>query len=170
MYQRILVPVDGSPTSNAGLTEAIKLAKLTGARLRLLHRSHEMPYVMSAEGYGSVAVDMNAYLKEVGTSILEKARIQVEAQGLAVDSVLLDTYGTRLSELVVKQVEEWGADLIVLGTHGRRGVGRLLLGSDAEQIVRTATVPVLLIRGKEAEAMPEKATFIPVAYGPLAGL
>ena len=120
-----------------------------------------MPYVMSAEGYGSVAVDMNAYLTEAGTSILEKARIQVEAQGLAVDSVLLDTYGTRLSELVVKQVEEWGADLIVLGTHGRRGVGRLLLGSDAEQIVRTATVPVLLIRGKEDEAMPESATFIP---------
>ena len=129
-----------------------------------------MPYVMSTEGYGSVAVDMDAYLKEAGTSILEKARIQIEAQGLAVDSVLLDTYGTRLSELVVKQVEEWGADLIVLGTHGRRGVGRLLLGSDAEQIVRTATVPVLLIHGKEAEAMPEKATFIPVAYGLLAGL
>ena len=86
------------------------------------------------------------------------------------DSVLLDTYGTRLSELVVKQVEEWGADLIVLGTHGRRGVGRLLLGSDAEQIVRTATVPVLLIRGKEDEAMPEKATVIPVAYELLAGL
>ena len=167
MYQRILVPVDGSPTSNAGLTEAIKLAKLTGAGVRLLHLTHEMPYVMSADGYGSVAVDMLAYLKEAGTSILEKARIQVEAQGIAVDSVLLDTYGTRLSELVVKQVEEWGADLIVLGTHGRRGVGRLLLGSDAEQIVRTATVPVLLIRGKEAEAMPEKATVLPVAYGPL---
>ena len=170
MYQRILVPVDGSPTSNAGLAEAIKLAKLTGARVRLLHLIHEMPYVMSADGYGSVAVDMLASLKDAGTSILEKARIQVEAQGIAVDTVLLDTYGARLSELVIKQVEEWGADLIVLGTHGRRGVGRLLLGSDAEQIVRTATVPVLLIRGKEHEVTPEEATLQPGASGPLAGL
>ncbi len=170
MYERILVPVDGSPTSNAGLAEAIKLAKLTGARVRLLHLIHEMPYVMSTEGYGSLAVDMLASLKEAGTSILEKARVQVEKQGIAVDTVLLDTLGARLCEIVVKQVKEWGADLIVLGTHGRRGVGRVLLGSDAEQIVRTATVPVLLIRGSEAEVLPEKATFLPWASGPLAGL
>jgi len=125
---------------------------------------------MSPEGYGSVAVDILASLQEAGTSILEKARIQVEAQGIAVDTVLLDTLGARLCELVVAQVTEWGADVIVLGTHGRRGMERVLLGSDAEQIVRTATVPVLLIRGKEAEVTPEEATFLPRASGPMAGL
>ena len=166
MYQRILVPVDGSPTSNAGLAEAIKLAKLTAARMRLLHFINEMPYMMSTEGYSSVAVDMLASLKEAGTGILEQARIRVEAQGIVVDTVLLDTFGARLCELVVEQVAEWGADVIVLGTHGRRGVRRVLLGSDAEQIVRTATVPVLLIRGKEAELMPENEAILRSASNP----
>ena len=168
MYQRILVPVDGSPTSNAGLAEAIKLGKLTGARLRLLHLIHEMPYVMSAEGYGAVAVDMLVSLKEAGASILEQARTQVEEQGIAVDTILLDTFGARLCELVAEQVQEWGADVVVLGTHGRRGIGRMMLGSDAEQIVRTAAVPVLLIRGADAEVVHEKATFLPLVSNPLA--
>jgi len=51
-----------------------------------------------------------------------------------------------VSDLVIDQAREWGANLIVLGTHGRRGVNRMLLGSDAEQILRMATVPVLLVR------------------------
>jgi nucleotide-binding universal stress UspA family protein len=52
---------------------------------------------------------------------------------------------------VIEQAKAWGADLIVIGTHGRRGVGRLLLGSDAEQIVRMAPVPVLLVRAPEVK-------------------
>jgi len=58
----------------------------------------------------------------------------------------------RVSEAVIQQTKEWGADLIVIGTHGRRGANRLLLGSDAEQIMRLAPVPVLLVRTPEATA------------------
>ena len=74
------------------------------------------------------------------------------------DSVLLDTFAACLCEIVGEQVVEWRADVVVLGTHCRRGVGRVLLGSDAEQIVRAATVPVLLIRGKEPGCMQVKET------------
>ena len=152
MYQRILVPVDGSPTSNAGLAEAIKLAKPAGARLRLVHVIDEMPYVMSAEGYGAMSGDVLGMLKESGERVLAQARAQVEKAGVAVDSVLFDSLRSRLADCVAAQTREWGADLIVLGTHGRRGVQRMLLGSDAEQMARAATVPVLLVRSAEPAA------------------
>ena len=126
MYQRILVPVDGSSTSNAGLAEAVKLAKLTGARLLLLHVVDDLPILVSAEGMS--------------------ARASVASQGLAVDIKLLESLNGRLCDHVNQQVTAWKADLIVLGTHGRRGASRWLLGSDAEQVLRSAAVPVLLVR------------------------
>ena len=147
MYQRILVPVDGSPTSNAGLAEAIRLAKLTGARVRVLHVVDEMPFLMSGDGYAAMSGDVFTILKEAGQAVLEQARLTVHASGIPVEAALFDSLSGRLCDRVAEQVQEWGAEVIVLGTHGRRGVGRMLLGSDAEQIVRTSTVPVLLVRG-----------------------
>jgi len=150
MYQRILVPVDGSPTSNAGLAEAMKLAKLTGAQLRLLHVVDDMPFLMSPEGYGAMAADVLALLREAGEGMLQRARTLASDSGIAVDTVLFDGLGGRLCDRVAEQAKDWHADLIVLGTHGRRGVSRVLLGSDAEQVLRTAPVPVLLVRAGEA--------------------
>ncbi len=146
MYQRILVPVDGSETSNAGLAEAVKLAKLTGAQLRLMHVLDETPFLMSAEGMAAISVDLLGLLREGGERVLEAARAYVIEHGVAADTRLYEGLGGRLADCVNEQVVQWGADLIVLGTHGRRGVGRLLLGSGAEQVARTATVPVLLVR------------------------
>jgi len=151
MYQRILVPVDGSLTSNAGLAEAVKLAKLTGARLLLLHVVDDMPMMMSAEGLTAMSGDIFTILKEGGEKVLEQARVAVASQGLAVDTKLLESLNGRLCDHVNQQVTGWKADLIVLGTHGRRGASRWLLGSDAEQVLHSAAVPVLLIR---AEAVP----------------
>ena len=151
MYQRILVPVDGSPTSNAGLAEAIKLAKLTGAHMRVLHVVDEMPFLMGADSFAAMPGDVFTILKEAGQAVLEQARLTVHAAGIPVDATLFDSLSGRLCDRVAEQVQGWGADVIVLGTHGRRGVGRMLLGSDAEQIVRTATVPVLLVRSTPPE-------------------
>lgn len=150
MYQRILVPVDGSPTSNAGLAEAIKLAKLTGAQLRLLHVVDELPFALGAEGGSAVAAEVLALGRQAGERILQDARTQVRDAGIAVDTVLSDAIGGRISEFVAEQARLWDADLIVVGTHGRRGVGRWLLGSDAELILRTAPVAVLLVRAGAA--------------------
>ena len=147
MYQRILAPVDGSPTSNLGLEEAIKLAKLTGGRLRLMHVVDQMPFVMAAEGYAAMSADILGMLKDAGQKILDEARKRVEKEGVPVDGKLFESLELRLCERVVEQIEAWQADVVVIGTHGRRGVRRMLLGSDAELIVRTATVPILLVRG-----------------------
>jgi nucleotide-binding universal stress UspA family protein len=143
MYQRILVPVDGSATSNAGLDEAVRLAKLTGARLRLVHVPDANLFAIGIESYVG---DVLQLLSEAGAQVLAEAKARVEASGVAVDTVLGEVFGKRVCEVVNDQVTAWQADLLVIGTHGRRGARRLLLGSDAEQIVRSASVPVLLVR------------------------
>ncbi len=152
MYQRILVPVDGSATSNHGLDEAVKLAKLTGGRLRLVHVVDDMPFILAAEGYAAMSADVLGMLKEAGQKILDEAHKRVEKEGVTVDEKLFESLDSRLCDRVLEQIETWRADVVVLGTHGRRGARRMLLGSDAELIVRTATVPVLLVRGDSPHA------------------
>jgi nucleotide-binding universal stress UspA family protein len=149
MYKRILVPVDGSPTSARGLKEAIGLARLTGARLRLVHVVDEISFVTGMEAATMLTGETMQWLREGGELVLKKARTRVEKAGLRVDSVLCDSLAGRVCDHVVEQAAAWRADLIVLGTHGRRGVGRVLLGSDAEMIVRLAAVPVLLVRARD---------------------
>ena len=153
MYTHILVPVDGSPTSDLGLKEAVKLARLTGARLRLMHVVDQLVYSAGMEGFGAMTADLTPLLREGGEKILETAKAHVEASGVPVETALFDSFAGRVCDLVVAEAANWHADLIVLGTHGRRGVGRIFMGSDAEQIVRIAPTPVLLVRGGE----PEKA-------------
>lgn len=149
MYQRILVPIDGSPTSSRGLDEAIRLAILTGATLRLLHVLDDLVFVTGFEPGATYTKDVLPRIRNAGESILMSGKARVVAAGLTADTLLIECFATRTSEVVIAQAQSWKADLIVLGTHGRRGIGRLLMGSDAEQIVRGATVPVLLVRAEE---------------------
>ncbi len=150
MYTHILVPVDGSPTSNLGLDEAVKLAKLTGARIRLIHVIDQLFYAGGMAGFGAMTVDLIPLLRESGQKLLQTCRIRIEATGVPVDTALFDSSAGRVCDLVVTEATNWHADLIVIGTHGRRGVGRVFMGSDAEQIVRHATTPVLLVRSDNA--------------------
>ena len=157
MYKKILVPIDGSPTSNLGLNEAIKLAKDQGAKLRLFHVVDEYVAVSGTDGTVPYAGDLLEALRQSGRKIIDKAEAVAKRSGLAAESVMLESFGGRAADFIVQQANKWGADLIVLGTHGRRGVKRLVMGSDAEQVVRTARVPVLLVRAKTtsgAAAMP----------------
>jgi len=143
MYQRILVPVDGSPLSMGGLDAAIGLAKLTGGALGLIHVTDEQTFALAGESAGGDVLDI---VKAEGERILEDGKAHAEAQGVPVSTRLVESLGVSVAEAVIEHARGWQADLIVLGTHGRRGVVRLLLGSDAEQIARTAPVPVLLTR------------------------
>jgi len=158
MYQRILVPIDGSSTANRGVDEAIRLAKLAGAQVRLLHVLDELIFVTGFETGATYINDLLPKLKEGGEAILEDARRRVEAAGVPVETHLMECLGSRTSDIVVEQANSWKADLIVLGTHGRRGIGRWLLGSDAEQILRSAKVPVLLVRGEPEAQSPVART------------
>jgi nucleotide-binding universal stress UspA family protein len=149
MYQRILVPFDGSDTSGRGLDEAIRLARLTGGRIRLVHVMDVLAFV-GGLSFGSD--DVLRVLVDAGARTLAAAKARVEASGVPVDTYMPETFGERVCDVVVAQAKAWTADLIVIGTHGRRGIGRLVIGSDAEQIVRAAPVPVLLVRSPAPEA------------------
>lgn len=145
MYKRILVPLDGSETSTRGLSEAIKLAKEQGAAIRLLHIVNEfiLDSTYSPDSYSGTLIES---LREGGRLILDRADALVRQQGIESSCVMLETIGGVAADMIAAQAKEWPADLIVMGTHGRRGLRRLALGSDAEGVVRTATVPVLLVR------------------------
>ena len=138
MYERILVPVDGSPTSTQGLDEAIKLAKLTGASLRLVHVVNELTFATGFEFYTGDVIGM---LKEAGEQVLAEAKARVQASGLDAVTFLAENFGSRVCDIVVDEATKWKADLIVIG-------------SDAEQIVRMAAVPVLLVRALATKAEP----------------
>ena len=149
MYTRILVPVDGSPTSDQGLEEAVKLARLTGARLRLIHVLDLFTYATGMDGF-SMTAELLPVLREAGEKVLATGKARVEAAGVPVEAALLESLAGRVCDQVVADAKTWGAELIVIGTHGRRGVGRVFMGSDAEQIVRLASSPVLLVRAPES--------------------
>lgn len=151
-YKRILVPVDGSATSTEGLREAIELARAQGAALRLVHVADEHLIAAMGVDYGASVDKLLLAVKAAGRGILRKAEGAVRRAGLQPTSVMLETLTGPVAEPVVQEAKKWRADLIVIGTHGRRGVRRLVLGSDAEQIVRLAPVPVLLVRASQPVA------------------
>lgn len=145
MYKQILCPVDGSLTSNCGMAEAIKLAKDQKAKLRFLHVIDKYFPIMDATGDFNV-VYIDDILRENGKKVLKKAEAAARKAGVEADSSIVEAIGARVSKFLLKQAKEWPADLIVMGTHGLRGVERLVMGSDAETVVRDSTVPVLLVR------------------------
>ncbi len=146
IYKHILVAIDGSPTSDKALDEAIRLARSGGARLLVLHVVDELDYVKGFESAMNYVNEIVPLMREAGKKLLAHARQKALDQGVNADRVLLAGDAGRVSEHVNEQARLAGADLIVVGSHGRRGVGRVLLGSDAEQIVRHATLPVLIVR------------------------
>jgi nucleotide-binding universal stress UspA family protein len=156
MYQRILVPVDGSETSNKALVAALQLARVTGGRVRLIHVVEEMAYLSGYEQYGGYSAELIKIMRDTGTKVLNDGMAIAQAAGVEADNLLFDNFGGRLAEVVADAAKQWNADLIVVGTHGRRGVGRMLLGSGAEQILRLAPVPVLVIRSGE-DSSPKTA-------------
>ncbi|HXS90102.1 MAG TPA: universal stress protein [Steroidobacteraceae bacterium] len=147
MYKKILVAVDGSPTSLRGLDEAVKVATGTGGRLLLVHVVNEL--LMTADAVPSVYYDsIIESLRESGVKVLEQAATIVRRAEVSSEPRLVETLGGRVADEIVKQAKEWSADLIVMGTHGRRGLKRLAMGSDAELVLRLSPVPVLLIRDR----------------------
>lgn len=149
MYRRILVGVDGSTASLGALQEAIDLARDGRAELRIIHVV-ESPYTYPDVLYGQGSVDLEALRqtwRHAGQRVLDQAVGRARQAPIEVESALLEDGARRLSAVIADEAKEWRADLIVVGTHGRRGLERLLLGSVAEGVARTAPVSVLLVRG-----------------------
>jgi nucleotide-binding universal stress UspA family protein len=148
MYKHILVPVDGSATSRRGLRAAIALAKTQRARLAILNVVDAMPVFASLEGVTAYDPGILEALRKGGRKILARAAAEAKKRGVKAKTVLAENIAGRVADVIVRQAKKLRADLLVLGTHGRRGLSRMVMGSDAELVVRQSPVPVLLVRGQ----------------------
>jgi nucleotide-binding universal stress UspA family protein len=148
MYKRILVPVDGSDTSNRAVRAAVQMASDSGpdARLRLVYVTEESAWLSGYDAYGAASEQILVAMRENGARLLDDAVAIAREAGVQADQQLFDRFGERLGDTVASAATQWNADLIVVGTHGRHGVGRVFMGSGAEQVIRQAPVPVLVIR------------------------
>lgn len=145
MYHRILVPLDGSATSECGVREAIKLVAGQDATLFFLHVVDDFKMLVEVTSVHSYD-EMLRGLRQYGLEVLAKARHAAEQAGIHRESLLREVSNQRVADVIVDQAKVHGCDLIVMGTHGRRGFNRIAMGSEAEQVARTSTVPVLLVR------------------------
>lgn len=149
MYRRILVPFDGSATAREALASAIGLARETGGQLRLVHVVEESAYLTGYDIGAYSGALLNA-MRDTGQRVLAEGAATAQQAGVPVVTELIEQMGERLGESIARCVRGWNADLVVVGTHGRRGFGRVVLGSGAEQIIREAAAPVLVIRSPDA--------------------
>ena len=145
MFKRILAPVDGSHTSTLGLQQAVRMAKEQGAKLRVVSVVDELAVAQNFDASFDAGVMFKA-LEEAGKRAIANALKLTQRHNIKVESALFQTVGSRVADVIVREARKWKADLIVMGTHGRRGINRLMLGSDAETVLRTAHCPVLMVR------------------------
>lgn len=151
MYQRILVPLDGSPTAERGLREALKLAAGQQTKLLLLHVVDDYPMLIETSSMTSYE-DVVKGLRKHGLDVLASAKGECDEAAVHCEALLREVMGERVSDVIVAQAAQHACDLVVMGTHGRRGFQRLAMGSQAEAVARASPVPVLLVRSRPPDA------------------
>jgi len=146
VYKHILVPQDGSPTADRRLQEFLRLARELKSELRLLHLIDDFPMLMEMSTVASFGGGLQK-LREWGESILTQAPVQATAADVQQRTVLREVVQGRIADIVIKEATKTTCDLFVGGTHGRRGLSRWALGSDADRVAQSSPVPVLPMRG-----------------------
>ncbi len=149
MYSNILCGIDGSELSTKALRHAVDLATRIGAKLTVVTVTE--PSVVVAPGAEMMMVDTSSIIADLDKAKEESAKaVLTEAEKLAKTSDLAVTVrhiaNSPAAEGILHAGKELGADLIVMGSHGRRGLGRLLLGSQAAEVLAHAQVPVLVVK------------------------
>ncbi|WP_321909744.1 universal stress protein [Burkholderia cepacia] len=158
MYSNILVALDGSDTSSRALDAALTLAAETGARLTPVYVVDFLVPAYDTYGYDpSILVDA---FREEGLRVTDDAARRLKARDVAGTPQIsnVEPAGEDIPRRIVRLADETGADLIVMGTHGRRGFQRLFLGSVAERVLRLATCPVLMIPANCPSEKPAETT------------
>ena len=148
MYKRILVAIDNSSTAQKALDEAIALARSGGCGLCIATAADEGPLTQHGMGLGTyIDIDkVKQEMRDASNALLAQAQAKAEAAGCQAEVMLIESTQRRLAEMIVDAAGQWQADLIVMGTHGRRGFERLLVGSVAEHMIRIASTSLLLVR------------------------
>lgn len=151
MYQRILCPVDGSTSAKLGMREAILLAKDQGAQLIFFHYIDTYMPVWDAVSM----LDMQHFsdvLLENGKRVINEAQAEAQRLGVTAEANTVQSLGGRAAQSIVEVAVQLSCDLIVMGTHGLRGFSRFVIGSDAEQVLRTSPIPILVVKHEQGES------------------
>ena len=132
-----------------GFEEAVALARALGSELVLVHIIDTFP--MAVEMVPTTTwQEISDGLRHKGETLLKKARETAANHGVTIETRLIEARTERVADTIVQEARDAGCDLVVMGTHGRRGFNRVMMGSDAELVVRNCPVPVLLVRHPEA--------------------
>lgn len=142
MYRKILCPIDGSKISQRSLREAVRLAAGTGAKLLVLHVIDNTDFLVFPPA-GSAMYD---FMLEEGNRVLKKALRTAQKGVPDAESKLVAIRTGRVARTIVATAKQSGADLIVMGTHGRRALASLVMGSEAAAVVAQSRIPVLLVK------------------------
>jgi nucleotide-binding universal stress UspA family protein len=148
MYRKILVPLDGSATADRGFEEAVGLARATKASLLLLNVAESFP-IAAEMASATTWQQVSDGLRQHGQDLVDRAHRTATDHGVPCEVSVVDSGTGRVADAIVAMARDAGCDLIVMGTHGRRGVTRMVLGSDAEAVLRATPVPVLLVRSPD---------------------
>ncbi|MEA2638782.1 MAG: hypothetical protein QOF51_176 [Chloroflexota bacterium] len=150
MYGRILVAIDGSGNAERALGEALRLTKDGSAQLRLVHVVGVAPF--STDEPNLEFEGTRDLLLKAGREVLDSAARLAQQHGVKAETQLIEILTSQYGGAILDEAKSWRADLIVVGTHGRGGLKHLLLGSVAEEVIRHASAPVLLVRHNESPA------------------
>ncbi len=146
-YSHLLVPVDGSELSDEAVKKGVELAKTLGARITFFHAEPGLPVALAGLGeqVDPRTLDMLVTAsREQSREILSQACHTAEAAGVSAES--RSVMNPLPHEAIVEAAGEAGADLIVMASHGRRGLNALLLGSETQKVLTHSTLPVLVVR------------------------
>jgi len=141
MTKRLLVPIDGSKSTNQVLAVAARQAKALGAHVCLLYVV-ESPARIYSSGYAYGQLEDDT--KKWGEEVLSSAQVEMKEHG--VEDLETHLESGHPAQVILDYIKPHQIDQVVMGTHGRRGLDRLLLGSVAEEVVRCSPVPVLTVR------------------------
>jgi nucleotide-binding universal stress UspA family protein len=161
MYQHILAPVDGSETSARALSTALRIARETGAELEPLYVIDVPLMSYTAPGFDPSIV-RDAFVEE-GDHLREDALAMMQRENVIGTPrvVEVEPLGGDVAQRILQEAEDRRSDLVVMGTHGRRGFRRLVLGSVAERFVRMAPCPVLLVPASVKSATSARTSATP---------
>ena len=148
MYKSILVPTDGSAFSDAAIQEAAKLAKELGSKVVLFYAApHHLPPLtegFSAPGRPKEIEEAHKAIEREGKTMLASAASNVKLAGVAVEQQC--TVSNSPYEAIIEAAKKFQCELIIMGSHGRRGLSGVLLGSETQKVLTHSTIPVLVVR------------------------
>ena len=149
MYSRIVVGVDGSELANKALRHGLKLAKESNARVFVVTATEPSLLIapgaeMMAVNTGEIIAELEAAKAQSAATTLAEAEELAKGEGMSIEKIHVPS--SLAADAIIATAEAQGASLIVMGSHGRRGLGRLLLGSQASEVLARSKVPVLVVK------------------------